>query len=308
MYKHVPLKTWLQAARLRTLPLAIATIILGTLLAVYYGSFKADVLILSILTAINYQVLSNFANDLGDGQKGTDINRQGEKRAIASGEISVQQMKRAVVLFTILSLLSGTYLSILATQNLPLFITIGFILLGALATVAALTYTMGKRAYGYSGWGDFFVLVFFGWVGVLGANFLHTNAVILPLFLPASAVGFLAMGVLNLNNMRDINNDAAAGKNTLVVKMGLQKAKRYHLVLLSMAVVFQTIFVLVTQPGWGGFLFILVLPLLIKNGRSAWRASRPKDFEPLLKPLAISTLLFCILAGIGQNLTQIFSQ
>ncbi len=302
MSSSVSVKNWIAAARLRTLPLALATIILGTFLANFYGNFSVEVLVWSIITATIYQVLSNFANDLGDGLKGTDANRQGEKRAIASGAISIKQMKNAVLLLVILSLFSGTYLSIIATKNLPFYVTGIFMLLGVFATLAALKYTLGKSAYGYSGWGDVFVLIFFGWVGVIGSSFLHINRLENLLFLPASAVGFLAMGVLNLNNMRDIDNDAAANKNTLVVKLGLQKAKIYHLLLLIGALVLQSIFVLFTKPGLGGFLFLLTVPLLFINAKKAWQATAPKDFEPLLKPLAITTLLFCLLAGIGQNL------
>jgi 1,4-dihydroxy-2-naphthoate octaprenyltransferase len=174
--------------------------------------------------------------------------------------------------------------------------------LGIFAILAALYYTMGKRAYGYSGWGDVFVLVFFGWVGVIGSSYLQINSLEPMLFLPATAVGFLAMGVLNLNNMRDIESDHAAGKNTLVVKIGLSKAKIYHIFLLSGAVVLHSIFVIKTKQSAFAFLYLLIIPLLFLNGVKAWKAKKASDFEPLLKPLAIATLLFCLLAGIGQNL------
>lgn len=308
MSKSVSLKTWIAAARLRTLPLALATIVLGTFLAAFTHDFNGKILLWSILTAIFYQVLSNFANDLGDGLKGTDANRVGEKRAIASGAISVAQMKTAVVVFVVLSLTAGTYLSIIGTHSLPAWVTVVFIGLGVFATVAALSYTMGKRAYGYSGWGDVFVLIFFGWVGVIGSHFLQTNTFQWQLLLPASAVGFLAMGVLNLNNMRDIENDAKAGKETVVVKRGLSWAKKYHRVLLIGAVVLQLVYVILTKPGVGGYLFMGVLPLLLNNLSRVNAAKTSKDFEPLLKPLAMTTLLFCILAGVGQNLSSIILQ
>jgi len=302
MFKQVSLKTWLAAARLRTLPLALSAIILGSLLARFYGEFSLAILILCILTAVFYQVLSNFANDLGDGLKGTDANKVGEKRAIASGSISVIQMKNAVVLFSALSLIAGSFLSWFATIGQELWVTMLFIILGFAATFAALFYTLGKRAYGYSGWGDLFVLIFFGWLGVLGAFFLQAKSLPIELFLPASAVGFLAMGVLNLNNMRDVENDRLAQKNTVVVKMGIVNAKKYHLVLLIGALSMQSVFVLLSTKSYWAWLFILVAPLIFINAKKAWQAKESKDFDPLLKPLAIATLLFCLLAGIGQNL------
>ena len=302
MSTRVSLKTWLAAARLRTLPLALSAILLGSLLAKFFGAFSLTILLLCLFTAIFYQVLSNFANDLGDGIKGTDANKVGEKRAIASGSITVVQMKNAVVLFSGLSLISGSFLSWFATVGQALWITILFISLGFAATFAALSYTLGKRAYGYSGWGDLFVLIFFGWLGVLGAFFLQAKMLPLELLLPASAVGFLAMGVLNLNNMRDVENDRLALKNTVVVKMGIATAKKYQLFLLIGALTMQSIFVLRTTESRWAWLFLLVTPLIVINAKKAWQAKESKDFDPLLKPLAITTLLFCLLAGIGQNL------
>src|SRR5690606_2797420 len=169
------LKPWIAAARLRTLPLAFSSIILGTCLAASMGSYSITVFVLCLLTTLCYQVLSNYANDYGDGVKGTDADRVGEKRAVASGEISAASMKKAVWIFAVLSFIFGTWLSILATQGLPMIVTIGFVALGLLAIVAAITYTVGRRAYGYSGFGDISVLIFFGIVGVVGSYFLQTN-------------------------------------------------------------------------------------------------------------------------------------
>ena len=305
MSEQLSLRTWIAAARLRTLPLALATILLGSLLAAYTHAFSGKILFWSMLTAVFYQILSNFANDLGDGLKGTDDNRVGEAWAIASGAISIKQMKWAVFMFVVLSVGAGTYLSVIATATLPGWVTGLFIGLGIMATIAALSYTMGKRAYGYSGYGDLFVLIFFGWVGVIGSNFLQTNSFQWNLILPASAVGFLAMGVLNLNNMRDVESDSAAGKNTVVVKRGLAWAKAYHHILLYGAVLLQLAYVWLTSPGFGGYLFLAILPLILNNLSRVRAAKTARDFEPLLKPLAITTLLFCLLAGIGQNLKSI---
>jgi 1,4-dihydroxy-2-naphthoate octaprenyltransferase len=298
-------KTWIAAARLRTLPLALATIILGSLLAAFYGRFNGAILLLSILTAFCYQILSNFANDLGDGLKGTDNNRQGEKRAIASGLISISQMKRAVILLSVLSFVFGTWLSIWATAMLPTWVTLLFIGLGITAIAAALSYTMGRKAYGYSGFGDLFVVIFFGWIGVIGSFFLQAKQFNPLVVLPATSVGLLATGVLNLNNMRDLETDRQAHKNTLVVRIGRPAAKVYHFFLLLTAMVLQLIWVQQTKPGWGGYLFLLVLPLLVMNMISVVRADKPAAFDPLLRPLAITTFLFCLLAGLGQNINHI---
>lgn len=294
------LKPWIAAARLRTLPLAFSSIILGTCLAAANGHYDSLIFVLCLVTTLCYQVLSNYANDYGDGVKGTDAARKGEKRAVASGEISVRQMKRAVWLFAALSFVSGTALSIYATQSLPMVVTIGFVVLGTLAIVAAITYTVGRRAYGYSGLGDLSVLVFFGYVGVVGSYFLQTSILNWEVLLPATAVGFLAAGVLNLNNMRDIESDRKSGKNTLVVKIGLRGAKVYHLFLIVLAFDLAYLYNRLTEGSWWRHIYWLVLPLMLLNLYAAIKAEEPEDFEPLLKMLAMSTLAFSLLFGIGQ--------
>jgi 1,4-dihydroxy-2-naphthoate octaprenyltransferase len=302
MASSAPLTAWIAAARLRTLPLALSSIILGSLIARFHGRFSMVIMVLCMLTATLYQILSNYANDLGDGLKGTDANRIGEKRAVASGLISISEMKKAVILFAVLSLLSGSYLSWFATQHQPIYITVLFVGLGIAAVVAALKYTMGKGAYGYSGLGDVFVLLFFGWIGVGGAYFLNAKQLPVNILLPATAVGFLAVGVLNLNNLRDMENDARAGKRTLVVLLGRHRAKIYQTVLLGGALILQTAFTFGQSAAWGGYLFLATSPIILINLKNTWAATQPETFDPLLKPLAISTLLFCLLAGIGINL------
>jgi len=302
MANKAPLKAWVAAARLRTLPLALSSIILGSLLAMHFAQFSWAILILSMLTATIYQVLSNYANDLGDGLKGTDANRVGEKRAIASGSISIDQMKKVVLLFTILALVSGTLLSWLATRHLNISVTLFFVLLGIAATLAARSYTMGKRAYGYAGMGDVFVLLFFGWVGVLGSYFLQANTLEAVFLLPATAVGFLATGVLNLNNLRDMETDKLAGKHTLVVRMGRPAAKIYQAVLLLGALAMEVAFVYLTGLNYWGYLFLITAPLILINLAKTFKARNASDYDPLLKPLAIATLFFCLLGGVGANI------
>mgnify|MGYP000539549695 CR=1 FL=1 len=296
------MKHWIAAARLRTLPLAFSSIILGSCLAASAGGFSWMVLVLCLLTTLCYQILSNYANDYGDGVKGTDDNRIGEKRAVAAGIISPVQMKKAVILFSILSLIFGTALSIIATQGQSIYITLLFIVLGILAVIAAITYTVGDKAYGYRGFGDVFVLLFFGYVGVVGSYFLQSNEWNWLVFLPASSLGFLAMGVLNLNNMRDIKTDAENGKRTLPVILGLRKAKYYHGFLIILA--FDCAFVyngLEEGSAWQNLYFIS-LPLLLIGLVRVRKSFEPEDFEPQLKVLALTTLLFALSFGLGQVL------
>lgn len=295
-------KHWVASARLRTLPLAFSSIILGTCLAASHGYFNGLVFALCLITTLCYQVLSNYANDYGDGVKGTDDNRKGEQRAVAAGLITSIEMKRAVWLFALLSFSFGTWLSIVATRDLPMAITMGFILLGLLAILAAITYTVGKRAYGYRGFGDISVLVFFGYVGVVGSYFLQANAIDWRIFLPATAVGFLAVGVLNLNNMRDIETDKVAGKRTLPVLMGLKGAKVYHGLLIILAFDLAYLYNVFNKISFWQNLYFLSLPLLLISLLRALKANKPEEFEPLLKILALTTLLFSLLFGIGQIL------
>lgn len=264
------------------------------------GHFDVSIFILSLLTTLSYQVLSNYANDYGDGVKGTDADRKGEQRAVAAGIISASQMKSAVRLFSILSFVFGTWLSIIATRNLHWGVTVLFIVLGILAIAAAITYTVGGRAYGYKGFGDISVLLFFGLLGVVGSFYLQANTLDWRIFLPALSVGFLAAGVLNLNNMRDIDTDRRSGKRTLPVIMGLKGAKVYHAVLIILAFDMAFLYNIFAPGSFWQNLYFLSLPLLLINLFAALKADKPEDFEPLLKVLAISTLIFALTFGIGQ--------
>ncbi len=293
------MKNWIAAARLRTLPLAFSSILLGTFIASFYGEINPWVLVLCLLTTLFYQVLSNYANDYGDGVKGTDSNRTGEKRSVASGAISAAQMKKAVYLMAALAFISGSYLSILGTRGLPAIITVVFIALGILAIWAAIKYTVGKSAYGYKGYGDIYVIAFFGWLGVLGTFYLQAHHINLWVFLPATSVGMLAAGVLNLHNMRDREEDAKNGKITLAVKLGENAAKNYQAILILGAILFTTIFVWHETQSVMGYLFLVVSPLLIRVLIKSYRATTSAEFDPLLKPLAIGTLIFSIFTGLG---------
>lgn len=288
------MKHWIQAARLRTLPLSLSGIIVGSAYAYYQHQFNWIIFALAILTTLSFQILSNFANDYGDGIKGTDANRIGEKRLVASGEITSKQMKQAVVITGIISLVMAVSLIYVSFGKENFGYSLLFFVLGIASIVAAIKYTVGNNAYGYSGFGDVFVFVFFGMVSVLGSNFLYTKALNWKLMLPAIAIGMLSVAVLNLNNMRDIENDRLAGKNTLIVKFGLRFGLWYQRVLVFVPVILYTIFMFNFKNGTPGFL-ILFFYLAVAHNKSITKIVDPKDFDPHLKKVALSTVLFAIL-------------
>ena len=223
----------MNAARLRTLPLSVAGVLVGTGLANFYGESNWLILTISLLTTIGFQVTSNFANDYGDGVKGTDNeHRIGPKRALQSGSISRKSLKRGILISVIINALLVVVLIYVAFGSENLWYLIAYLLLGIASIWAALKYTIGDSAYGYKGLGDVFVLLFFGFVAVLGTMFLYTKALTPMAILPAAAIGLLSAGVLNLNNLRDYRSDAQSKKNTLVVYLGFKNGKLYHYFLL----------------------------------------------------------------------------
>jgi 1,4-dihydroxy-2-naphthoate octaprenyltransferase len=293
-------KAWMSAFRLRTLPLALSSIIMGSFLAAYYGAFSWLILVLASLTTLFLQVLSNLANDYGDTVNGADHDeRQGPTRMVQSGAISLKSMRRAIVLFSVFSLVTGLSLIYVSFGTSSAYISLFFILLGLAAIAAAMKYTMGKNPYGYNGRGDVFVLVFFGIVGVAGSFYLYTNSINWEVLLLAFSVGFLSSGVLNLNNMRDEQSDRMANKNTLVVKKGMAWAKMYHYALVVGAIFLSSVFVFVSGFSFYKLIFLLSLPLFVRHLMVVVKAKQSVDFDPELKKLAISTLIYVILFGVG---------
>lgn len=294
---------WMGALRLRTLPLALATIALGTLLAADRGYFDGLLLALTALTATTYQILSNLANDLGDSLKGADRHRaaDAEQRAVASGAISPEAMRRAVQGVTALAVVLTAATSWWGTRGMPLGYLVAYLGLGAAAVWSARGYTLGSASYGYRGLGDLFVVVFFGPVGVAGSYFLQTQTWDWLTLLPGLAVGLFAAGVLNLNNMRDLETDRAAGKRTVAGYMGLSMAKLYQLILLVQGWLSAVFFVLSQSPVTcsRSFLFAATLPLMADTAIKGWKARSPAEFDALLKPLALQTVLFALLLGFG---------
>jgi 1,4-dihydroxy-2-naphthoate octaprenyltransferase len=297
------LKAWISASRLRTLPLAIAGIILGSFLAASKNNHDWTITGMAILTAVLLQILSNLANDYGDFSKGTDNeNRVGPERALQSGIITKPQMKVALFLFVILSLISGVYLLWLSFGSQKIVYALIFLGIGVLSIWAAIKYTVGKSAYGYRGLGDLFVFIFFGWVSVMGVYFLQVQTIDLSIFLPASALGLLSTGVLNLNNTRDIINDRDSGKITLAVKMGYNNARKYQMMLFILTVVLTSLYTSIFGAGiWQQLYWISIIPLAMVVIKT-YNITEPKKLDPLLKVQALSTLLYALSFGIGQIL------
>ncbi|MBU2061671.1 MAG: 1,4-dihydroxy-2-naphthoate octaprenyltransferase, partial [Bacteroidetes bacterium] len=254
----------------------------------------------AILTTLGLQVLSNFANDYGDGVKGTDnANRVGPMRAIQSGVITPAQMKRAIIITSLLTLLSAMLLIYYAFADTNLFYSLFFLILGIVAIASAIRYTVGSSAYGYKGFGDIFVFVFFGLVSTLGVNFLYSQELDFELFLPAAAIGLLSVGVLNLNNMRDEDSDKAVGKNTLVVKMGAVNAKKYHFALVITAMILVLIFAIISDFQIDQYLFLLAYFPLTKHLINVYKNQEKRALDPELKKLALSTFALSILLALS---------
>jgi 1,4-dihydroxy-2-naphthoate octaprenyltransferase len=293
-------KIWIGAFRLRTLPLAMSATILGSFLAFDKGIYKWSVFIFGMLTTLFLQILSNLANDYGDALKGTDNeNRIGPLRVTQAGLVSRKQMKRMIALVTIMSLLSGSLLIYFGLGSNTSILYLIFFILGLTAIFAAIKYTIGKRPYGYSGFGDVMVFIFFGILGVSGTYYLHSQSFSWSILMPASAIGLFSVGVLNLNNLRDRDNDRDNGKITLVVRMGNSWAKRYHVTLLFAGFILSLIYTLTHFTSAYQFLYVLALPLLVSDIKKVLLNTVPVELNPELRKLALATLLFSLSFGLG---------
>jgi 1,4-dihydroxy-2-naphthoate octaprenyltransferase len=290
---------WIKAARPRTLPLSLSGIIMGLALTVEHRNMAPMAVMGCIVTTICFQVLSNFANDLGDGMKGTDnAARIGPTRAVQSGEISIQQMKIGVIVLGILSVLAAGVVIYSAPAIQSSNGIIFYAVLALLCVFAAITYTVGKKAYGYHGLGDLMVFLFFGVVAVSGTKHLFDEQFTLNELLGAIAIGAWSTMVLNLNNMRDIENDAASGKRTMVVLLGSKNAKRYHYGLAFLgSCAWIILLYLGTIETQNYLLFIAGIPLILfaKHIAKVTTINEAKAFDPELKKVALSTFFASIL-------------
>lgn len=297
MYK---IKSYITAFRLRTLPLALSSILMGNFMAAYQGAFILEVGVLAVVTTVLLQILSNVANDYGDAVSGADNEeRVGPARMVSTGKISTSEMKNTVVIFAFLSLLSGIFLIRYGRFDSMGIKAWSIFLLGVGAIAAAIKYTVGKNPYGYKGMGDVFVFVFFGLTGVLGTYFLHTGKIDLWLLLPASSVGLLSTGVLNLNNLRDKENDAKTGKITLVVKKGIIWGKNYHAFLLLTAMILMVLYGAFKNTTYWQWLFIIAFPLIIKNLIFVKKNNEPQLIDNQLKILAMATFVMVVFSGVA---------
>ncbi|KAA9327017.1 1,4-dihydroxy-2-naphthoate polyprenyltransferase [Hymenobacter busanensis] len=304
-------KAWVSAFRPRTLPLALASILMGAFLAASRGRFNGAVVALAALTTILLQILSNLANDYGDSQNGADsVHREGPQRAVQSGAISAAQMKQGMVVFGAASLVVGIALLWVALGFAGLWVFGTFLVLGLAAIWAAVNYTAGSRPYGYAGLGDVSVFLFFGVVGVCGTYFLQAyshvqgwaEALPLEMLLPAASLGCFSAAVLNVNNIRDIRSDGLAGKITVPVRLGPRRARGYHWLLLLLGLGSAVLYVALTYHSPWQWLFLGAGPLLGFNGLQVWKRQESMQLDPLLKQMAMSTLLFVLLFGVGQLL------
>ena len=295
------LKAWISAARLRTLPLSVSGIIVGSSLGLTQLKtesvfvYQSPVFWFAILTTLGFQVLSNFSNDYGDGVKGTDVNRSGEKRMVASGLISPKQMKLSMIITAVITLFFASILIFLAFGNEHFLWAFVFFNLAIVSMIAAVKYTVGKSAYGYSGYGDVFVFLFFGLLSVLGSYFLFTKTLEWMLLLPAFSIGLFSTAVLNLNNMRDIENDKLVGKRTLVVKLGSLKSKHYHYLLLFLGMICALAYTLINYRSPEQFLYCIAFIPLLLNIRNVAINKEPRLYDSELKIVALSTFAFAIL-------------
>jgi len=292
---------WIKAFRLRTLPLSLSGIILGSFYAKKDGFWDGEIFIFSILTTLFFQIVSNLANDLGDSQKGTDNDKRiGPARAIQSGEISIKAMKIAVIIFSVISLFSASILIKISSENMTNEMILFYAVLAIASVLSALLYTIGRRAYGYNGFGDIFVFVFFGLVSVMGSYTLYTKKINIETLFPAITIGLLSTAVLNLNNMRDRENDFNSGKITMVVKLGLEKAKRYHTMLILAALI--NLIFTIHSLGWFQFFFLIPVGLLSFHLKRVLENEEERNFDPELKKVALTTFLISILFALFSSI------
>ena len=293
---------WIRVARLRTLPLSLSGIVIGSSAAYAVSSFDTTIFVLAVLTTISFQVLSNFANDYGDGVKGTDNkDRLGPQRGIQSGQIKPHTLRMAIWINSFISMLLTLLLVFVAFRS-NFHSTLFFIVLGVLAIASAIFYTVGSKSYGYKGYGDVFVFVFFGLVSVIGSNYLFVKTIDFLLFLPATAVGMFSVAVLHLNNMRDVINDTNFGKNTLAVRLGTRKSNAYHVFLILIPMILTLVYAYLSSSPYC-YLIILFLGMsLFGHLKRVLNRHSDMELDPELKKIAILTFLYACLVGVLINL------
>lgn len=286
--------------RLRTLPLSMAGVLLGILLAV--ANWKVDLwtAVLIVLTTVCLQILSNLSNELGDVQRGTDTaERQGPQYGLIGGGMSVGELKTLIGVFVGLCIVFGVAMTWRAFGTLWDLTPILILMLGAAAIAAAMRYTLGPNPYGYRAKGDIYVFLFFGLVAVLGAYFVCTQGLGLhwKLLLPASAIGFFSVGVLNVNNIRDMKTDAA-NRVTVAIRLGLRRSRIYQTALVGLGLACMAAYCLLCWPSPWHWLWLLSLPLFLRHLHLVWTRT-DRALDPALPLLVVATFLLSLLAGLG---------
>lgn len=293
------LKASIKSMRLRTLPLSLSGVILGVTLAADKTDVSPWTAALIFLTTVCLQILTNLSNELGDTLSGTDsADRQGPKYALGSGDMTIGDIKKLILMFIGLCVIFG--LAMIQVSFGSLFKTESICLeaLGAAAIVGAMKYTLGKNPYGYRGLGDVFVFIFFGLVSVLGGYYVAARELPpLIMLLPASAIGCFSVGVLNVNNIRDMKTDAV-NRVTVAIKLGMRGARIYQTILVTLGWALMLVFCAVYDFAPGHYIFIITLPLYIKHLQGVWTRSE-RALDPMLPILVISTFFLSILAGAG---------
>ena len=292
-------KSWIRAARPRTVLLSFSGVLTGSILALKEKICYPSVLIFAAVTAVMLQTLSNLANDYGDFTKGIDnTERIGPKREMQSGNITKHEMQIGIGLAGLLCAISGCILLFFSFIKSPSWNELAvFAALGVAAILAALLYTLGKHPYGYQGLGDLFCFIFFGWAAVAGTYYLATKNLDFSVLLPATSMGFMSNAVLNINNMRDYESDKASGKNSLVVKIGSQKAFVYHAFLLIGSFVCLSVFLIIRHCAIYAHLFWLLFPLFAKDLTIIKRNLKTHQFDPLLPKQVRNTFLLTVVFG-----------
>lgn len=297
----ITFKALWKSARIRSLPLSVSGIITGTAVAYKDGFFSPHIFSLALVTTLLFQILSDYANDYGDAQKGTDNqNRLGPKRALQTGEMTMEDMKKVIIVLCIMSFASSVALIYVAFSQQNLILWAVFLALAALCIVSAIKYTVGKNAYGYKGYADVMVFIFFGIVSVAGSNFLYSREFNPTILLPASAIGLLSTAVLNLNNIRDMENDKAMGKNTFASKIGFSYAKYYHYIIVLLAMVLFMAYTTIEKQYRKEAIYIVGFIPLVAHLIYVKKTTSPALLDGQLKVVALSTFLISVLFFVGK--------
>ena len=292
------LRSCLRSMRLRTLPLSLAGIIAGTALASTVVKLNVPTVIALALTTILLQILSNLSNELGDTLHGTDTKeRQGMHYSIQKGEMTVAQMKTLIGIIAVLCCVSGLAMVLLSFKDIFSVQAIALLALGAAAIWAAMHYTLGKNPYGYRGLGDVFVFIFFGLVSVLGAGFVCAHCLRWTWVLPASAVGCWSIGVLNVNNIRDMKTDAAT-RTTVALKLGLKNARIYQVILVAAGWALMLGYNLACATHWSQWIHFVTIPLFALHLKAVW-TKQDRALDPVLPMLVMATFATSILFALG---------